>query len=693
MAQVETAQVAGTVTDSTGAVIPNATIVVRNTDTGLKRTVMTTGAGLFSAVELPAGPYVFLITASNFGSFEQKVTLTVGEPFTLNAKLGVVDTTVVSVEGTQGEVATLNTSTNEVSQVITPEQIVNLPSLTRNPYDFVALSGNVASDPGGSTQQGVGASLGGGRASGTEVLLDGVENLNLYSQTVGQTIPLDSVQEYRIITSGFDARYGRATGGVVNLTTKTGTNRFHGSAYEYNRISALASNTHYEDATDYARRAAGLANNPSDHFVRNQFGYSVGGPVLKDKLFFFSNTEWIRIRSSATQNNYVPTSSFLAMATTSTQTRAFFKQYGILRPGAVLGSTANITYNPPTGASVVFPNAVQQVTYVLPATTTAGTPQNTYFTLDRMDYTLSQKTNMYFRYALYSQNAFAGSNAYSPYAGFDTGSTAYDQAGLFSLTHIFGSNLIDVSKVSYSRDNEQQPLGTNPAGPTLYALGSAATINGLQLALPGYLPFSPGSAIPFGGPQNFYQFDNDLEYIHGRDDFHFGGEFDQLRDNRTFGAYENSVNTLSSQNIGDAFNNLAIGHVYSFSAAIYPQGELPCANSLTTGAPQVTAACTLQLPLSLPNFERENTFNDGSAYGQDSLKVTNNLTVTGGLRWEYFGVQHNHNPNLESNFFLGTGSTFQAQFRAGNLLTTPNSPVGGLYAKQFHNFSPRLGFA
>ena len=688
--QVETAQVTGTVTDATGAIVPSATIVIRNADTGFQRTVVSNGEGLYSAVELPAGPYTLKITAPSFGSFEQKVVLTVGEPLTLNAKLGAVDTTVISV-GAQSDIATLNTTTNEVSQVITPEQIINLPSLTRNPYDFVALSGNVSSDPGGSTQQGVGASLGGGRASGTEVLLDGVENLNLYSQTVGQTIPLDSVQEYRIITSGFDARYGRATGGVVNLTTKTGTNSFHGSAYEYNRISALASNTHYEDATDYVRRAAGLANNPADHFVRNQFGYSLGGPVLKDKLFFFSNTEWIRIRSSATQNNYVPTSSFLA--TTSTQTQNFFKQYGILRPGAIAGATANITYTPPTGPAVIFPNAVQQVTYVLPATTTAGTPQNTYFTLDRVDYTLSQKTNMYFRYGLYSLNAFAGSNAYSPYAGFDTGSTSYDQAGLFSITHIFGENLINVSKVSYSRDNEQQPLGTNPAGPTLYALGSAATINGLQLALPGYLPFNPGSAIPFGGPQNFYQFDNDLEYIHGRNDFHFGGDFDQLRDNRTFGAYENSVNTLSSKNTGDAFNNLTIGRLYSFSAAIYPQGELPCANNLTTGAPVVNAACTLQLPLSLPNFERENTFNDGSAYGQDSLKIAQNLTVTGGLRWEYFGVQHNHNPNLESNFFLGTGNSYQAQFRAGNLLTTPNSPVGGLYQKQFHNFSPRLGFA
>ncbi|MGI4829971.1 MAG: hypothetical protein ACRYFU_17505, partial [Janthinobacterium lividum] len=630
-----------------------------------------------------SGNYVITVTAPSFGTFTETAVITVGQYLAVDAKLGANVSETVEVAASSN-VAALNTTTNEVSQVITPQQIQNLPSLTRNPYDFVALSGNVSADPGGSTAQGVGASLGGGRASGTEVLLDGVENINLYSQTVGQRIPLDAVQEYRIITSGFDARYGRATGGIVNLTTRTGTNAFHGAAYEYNRISALASNTHYEDAVNYVRRSQGLANNPNDHFVRNQFGYAFGGPVIRDKIFFFSSTEWARIRSSAQQNNVVPTAAFLA--TTSAQTQAFFKQYGTLRPGATLGQAYAV------GG---IANAVQQVTYTLPAQTTAGLPSNSYYTLDRIDYNISDKTNLYVRYGLNSENDFVGTNAYSPYAGYDTGLTSYDQTGLLSLTHIFRTNLIDVAKVSFSRDNEQQPLGTNAAGPTLYALSAATTdtASGLRLALPGYLPFNPGSAIPFGGPQNFYQFSNDLEYIKGRHDIHMGGEFDQLRDNRTFGAYENSVNVLSGSSEINAFSNLQTGHLYSFSAAIYPQGELPCANNLTTGAVMQTPGCTLTLPLGLPNFERNNTFNDGAVYGQDSFKFTPRLTITAGLRWEYFGVQHNHDPNLESNFFLGTGSSYQAQFRAGNLATTPNSPIGGLYTKQFHNFAPRFGFA
>lgn len=684
-AQVETAQVSGTVTDPTGAFVVGASIVVHNTETGFERTATTNSKGGFQVVELPAGNYLISISAPSFGAFQEKTVLTVGQPLTVDAKLSAQSSSTVEVSADTA-VASLNTTNSEVSQTITPEQIVNLPSLTRNPYDFVALSGNVATDAtNGSQSRGVGAALGGGRSSGTEVLLDGVENVNLYTQTVGQTIPLDAVQEYKIITSGFDARFGRASGGVVNLTTRTGTNSIHGSAYEYNRISALASNTYYEDA----KIAAGIAT-PQDHFVRNQFGYSFGAPILKNKMFAFSSTEWERIRSSTTRNYVVPTSTFLA--TTASNTQAFFTQYGKLKPGLILGPTYTI---PATATTPIFPNALQSVTYVVPAATSAGTPQNTWFTDDRLDYTVSRKISLYYRAGLYSQNIFAGASSNSPYQGYDTGSAAYDQSHLFSLTDLVTDHLINVFKFSFNRYNDVTPLGANPAGPTLYTTGGTTTdaASHLNIALPGYLPFSPGSAIPAGGPENFYQFFDDVEWIVGKNDFHFGGGFQQLRDNRTFGAYENSVNQLSGKNEADGFNNLVLGREYQFSAAIYPQGELPCANSLTTGLPVVTTACTLKLPLSLPNFERNNTFNDGSAYVQDAVKLSSRLTVTAGLRWEYFGVQHNHDPNLESNFFLGSGTTYQQQFRNGNLLTTPNSPIHGLYGQQFHNFAPRLSFA
>src|SRR5208337_5009996 len=119
----------------------------------------------------------------------------------------------------------------------------------------------------------MGVSINGQRAASTNILLDGAENVDLFNANVGQQVPLDSVQEFKLSTSNFTADYGRASGGVVNVATKSGTNAFHGSAYEYNRVSALSSNTYQNDATDTTKGV----------FTRNQFGFAIGGPIVKNK--------------------------------------------------------------------------------------------------------------------------------------------------------------------------------------------------------------------------------------------------------------------------------------------------------------------------------------------------------------------------------------------------------------------------
>jgi hypothetical protein len=141
---------------------------------------------------------------------------------------------------------------------------------------------------------------------------------------VGQSVPLDSVQELRVMTSNFTAEYGRAGGGIINIITKSGTNHVHGSLYEFNRVSALSSNTYQNDAFDL----------PKPAFTRNQFGYSIGGPILKNKLFFFNSTEWIRVRSNATETQSILDPAFLTQPGVSPNTQAFFDAYGShLRPG------------------------------------------------------------------------------------------------------------------------------------------------------------------------------------------------------------------------------------------------------------------------------------------------------------------------------------------------------------------------
>ena len=127
-------------------------------------------------------------------------------------------------------------------------------------------------------------------------MLDGVANNDEFTAAVGQVVPLDSVQEIGIITNNFTAEYGRASAGIINVTTKSGTNGFHGTAYEFNRVSDLASNS-------FNNNAYGM---DKPIYVRNQFGYSLGGPVKKNKLFFFSSTEWTRVRSAANLTAIVP---------------------------------------------------------------------------------------------------------------------------------------------------------------------------------------------------------------------------------------------------------------------------------------------------------------------------------------------------------------------------------------------------
>ena len=691
VAQVENSQLTGIVTDTTGAVISGATVVARNTDTGLTKTAVSSRAGEFTVPNIPPGAYKVTVSYTGFSDYTETVAVAVGGALKIEAKLGVTAQGSTIEVSSQDMTVQVNTTNQEVSQVITPRQLMDLPTLTRNPYDFVVLSGNVAADPNGSTgNQGVGVSISGQRSASTDILLDGVENVNSFSASTGQQIPLDGVAEYRIITNGFTAQYGRATGGVVNLVTKSGTNSFHGSFYEYNRISALASNTYNENALNFASKANGTPLLPPDHFTRNQFGYSVGGPVMHDKLFFFSNTEWNRIRSAGAQFAVIPTASFIASSAPATQ--AFFAKYGKIAPGVAPGQLISV-------AKFVGPAPLQQVSYSVASDAGAGTPVNAYDSLNRMDWTISQKTNLFFRYVLYNDLFPPGTNNASPYAGYSTGSQDRNQAFLLAVNHSFTSSLISSTKVSFNRLNNLQPLGAAPVGPTLYLnrsnTASVDAVTGTNIALPGYSEFSPGNAIPFGGPQNFYQFGEDLNWVKHNHDLHVGGQFIQLRDNRVFGAYEESVEQIAKQGVneGTALTDLQQGSIYSFQGAINPQGKFPCYSDPTTGKTIVTAACTVSLPVSAPAFGRENTFNDGNAYVQDNWKITPRFTASLGLRWEYYGVQHNTKPSQESNFFLGTGSSIFQQIRNGQVLSTPNSPVGGIIEKKFNNYGPRVGFA
>lgn len=677
MGQTETGQITGTVLDPSGAVVTTSTIVAVDLSTQAKRTV-TPASGTYVFANLQSGNYEVTASAPGFETLKQTVSVAVGSKLGLDIHLSVgATTTVVEVNENATRV---NTETQTVGATISTKEILNLPTLTRNPYALVGTVGNTTNaDPTGATR-GVGYSINGLRASDVGILLDGVPNSNNFDTKVAVRTPLDSVGEITIITANPTAEFGRSLAGMVNVDTKRGGNSFHGTVYEFSRLSALTSNT-------FDNNANGIGIAP---FTRNQFGFSAGGAVIKNKLFIFGNPEWIRVRSSAVKFATIATPELIAAS--GVETRNFFSAFGKRKADLVPLQSFTRGAVCTTGACLAIPANTpiyQRVSYGVPADSGGGDPQNTMLFAGRVDYNVSDSTQLYFRYGRFDASFFPGSLTDSPYVGYDTAEFQLNTAYALSATHVFSTSLVSQTKLSFNRIATYQPLAQGPVAPTLYTTLSATnSLGGASILYPGYSPRTPGNSIPFGGPQNYYQINQDFTKTLGSHNIRFGGLFTYLNDNRTFGAYAEAVAALGT-NVTSAVNGLVTGTLHDFQAAIYPQGKYPCVGGVQT------PECTLTLPVGQPNFSRSNVVHESGLYVQDSWKVRRGLTVNLGLRWEYFGPQANKDPKLDSNFFFGQGSNLQTQAATGKVLlsTDPANPLGGLWRKQHDLFSPRIGVA
>ena len=675
LAQTETGQITGTVTDATGAVVSGAKVTARSVNTGLTRDTTTNSAGLYTISGLKPDLYEVTVESAGFQKYSRRQEVAVGSYNDVSAQLTLGSAAeTVEVSGS-GQDVTVNTENQTLSETISGRDIELLPtSPTRNPYALVGTSGNVTED--NSSMRGAGYAINGLRSASTDILLDGSENVDSFTAGVGQTVPLDSVQEFTVLTNNFTAEFGRASGGVVNLVTKSGTNSLHGSAYEYNRLSALSANTFQNDAN----------GTPKGVFTRNNFGFSLGGPVKKNKLFFFNDAEWIRVRSSApTYFNIIDPASIPSLGAAS---QAYFAAYGKLSPDV------HTIASGPCSSKVAGSPICDTVVFSVPADAGGGNPQNTFMDVARVDFNISDRTTLFVRYASYKELDFAGVVNSSPYAGYNTGQTNFDQNYTVNLTHVFSPTLVNTVKFTFNRlDGPVQGLSTAPVSPTLYIAGAVPSLDlgagSFQFVFPGYSETTPGNGIPFGGPQNLYQIYDDVSWTRGKHQFKFGGQFIQLRDNRVFGAYENPVELLGT-NLSTGLTNLINGNIYQFKGAVYPQGEFPCAKN-AAGKTIVTPSCTLTLPVGPPAFNRNYHYNDGAVYAQDSFKIVPRFTLNLGVRWEYYGVQHNANPNLDSNFVLGSGSDIFDQIRNGSVKLAKDGGV--FWNPNYHNFGPRIGFA
>jgi outer membrane receptor protein involved in Fe transport len=678
-AQTESGKVTGTVTDQSGAVLPGVTVNLKSVDRAATRSTVTNAEGEYVFASLVPGGYDITAELSGFSTTQVRTTVPVGATVNVNVQMQVgTITDVITVVGETA--AAINTSTQDIATTVTETQIRELPTITRNAYDLVALSGQVAPDP--ESNRGTGYAINGARSASTNILLDGSANNDEFTATVGQAVPLDSIQEFSVITSNFSAQYGRASGGVVNVATKSGTNQFRGTVYDFFRNEALAANSFDNNANEVEK----------GEFDRHQMGFSLGGPIQKDKIHFFTSLEYIRVRSTDTQISWIPTPEFIAASAPATQ--AFLQAYGggatingpTLTRGdvsGILGSGSGAFSNLPAGLPVFG-----QVRKELPIDAGGGDPQDNYQFVGRLDFSLSPSTQAYIRYAYQNQESELGTNSSSPYSGFDTNYVNKNHNVLGSLTHVFSPTLTSQTKLVWNRLYGDQPLNGDPQ-PTLYMNPTTVVrLQGYRITFPGYLPWGPGTAIPFGGPQQLFQVYQDFNWVKGKHDLRFGGSYVHILDDRTFGAYSNAVESLNSTSAAlPALDNFVTGNIRRFQSAINPNGY---------------PGGTYTTPVGFPSFNSKNSYDEFGIYANDTWSVTDRLKLNIGLRYEYFGPQKKSEPKYDSNFYYSDNNcsvnTSSPQeiigcIAGGRVYPSNESPVGLLWKSDWNNFAPRVGFA
>jgi hypothetical protein len=686
IAQTQFGQISGKVVDPSEAVIAGAKVTVTKVDTLTREVTETNAEGLFLVGNVAVGEYDVAVEKEGFNRAIHRVKVEVAQrvflPFTLK-----VGTVAEKVEVVGGAAITVNTVSAELSRELTSTEITNLPLLTRNPYALMelapgAVNANVATGDNSNT---LGISVSGTRTRSINFLLDGSENNETFGTGPSTLVPVDAIQEFKLQTNNMTAEFGR-NALQANVATRSGSNNFHGALSEFYRGAALSSQPVEEKVNRIAK----------GNYVRNVFGAALGGPIIKDRTFFYGAFEGTRVRSVGRSFYYVPTQQFAANA--SPNMNDYLQAAGglpaPLLPQVLTASDITATETADGGAygsDAAHSLFTSGTTNLIPATTPlwqrtytsvpidagGGPAQNAWSVFGRIDHQISDRTNLTGRYAWYRQLLPVGASSNSPFSLFDTDYSFRSQNATLILTHAFTPQLFNESRFSYSRTEPNAPLGKGSVNVMCETYGYSGSMGtGDQMVLGGYLPSACfGYAIPSGGPQNTYSLYSGFSYPKGRHVFKWGGYFRHLRDNHTFGAFANAYAQSSTM------QNLLDGYIDAdFRLAFNPRGKVP----------GDSYDIAVDGPIESPSFTRHYRYNEFAFYGEDSFRLRPDLTLTAGLRWEYFGVLHSPDGErqLDDNLYLGTrGSVFQQIADAGF------GQTNNFFNQNFTNFAPRVALA
>jgi hypothetical protein len=683
----QTSSLQGLVTDASGSAVPDAIVSVHNSSTSAERKTLTSPVGEYSLPQLPPGTYTLSIDKPGFRTHKSEVVLQVNTPSTLNVQLEVGQ--VAGAVNVEAQVSTVNTENATVGTPFTEVQVKQIPLQTRNVVELLSIQAGVA--PTGQVS--------GARPDQNNVLLDGVDvNDNQGSNGFNSVlpIPLDSVQEFRTTVTGFSADMGRSSGGQVSVITKSGSNQFHGSLYEFNR------NT-YTEANDWFSNRAGV---PRSALIRNQYGGSVGGPVLKNRAFFFFNYEGRKDRSASAVTRVVPTDSFR---------QGIVKV--LLKDGRVAQlSPSDVAAIDPLhlGASPYIANLMKQY----PAGNDPLTSPDKGLNFSNLRFNAPQKLDNHAMVGRMDFNLDSAGKHTLMLRGTLNGAAQDSSTNLAQMPgQAAAQRVLDNSRgLSARYTGVLTPHAVNVFTFGYTRLGTQST--GVETVVPS---FYLANLVPTARPSvRIAPVDNladDFTWIKGRHNAQFGFNFRfNSNDRQSFnnvpnysfarntllglGAdidadvlaylqplYGSSIALSSGTNVTNAFGAL-LGLINQYGATY---------NSTVKGA---------VIPFGSPvttNFASK----EFEEYAMDTFRVKRNLTLTYGIRYSLFGVPYEQTGNQVvpvnslSQFFgerVGAQAIGIPGFALPNAMITyaaggPENHAAGYYPLDKHDFAPRMSVA